>query len=135
MNHTRLWIAAGIIAVIVVGGFVLSVPHTTELREAASLPSVPSVPSVALRDSYKKGVHTITGSITAPNACAQMSAAASLSGATSSPSILVAISLTDTGGVCLELPTELPFKLTQSAPAQAPIQVLVNGAVASTSAL
>ncbi len=134
MSHKRLWVAAGIIAVIIFGGFVLSVPHTSEIKVAAPAVSTPSAPTVTLHDAYKKGVHTITGSVTAPNVCAQVSAAASLSGATSSQSIIVAISLSDDSGVCLQLPAKLPFSMTLSAPARLPIEVTVNGAEASTSA-
>lgn len=132
MNQRRFWIAAGILAAIIIGGFVLSVPHTTELKEAAPTAPAASIPEVPLRDAYKKGVHTITGSLTAADACAQLSAAASLSGASTSPSILVALSLTDQPGVCLELPTPMPFKVTLAAPANVPIAVTVNGQTAST---
>lgn len=132
MNQRHFWIAAGIIAVIVIGGFFLSVPHTTELKEAALMAPAPAAPEVSLHDSYKKGVHTITGSLMAPDACGQLSAAASLGGASTSPSISVALSLADQSGVCLEVPTPMPFRLTVSAPASAPIDVTVNGETAST---
>lgn len=133
MNQKRFWIAAGIIAAIILGGFALSVPHTTEVKEASlSAPEAAAVPPVALHDAYKKGVHTLTGSLMAPDACGQLSAAASLGGASTSPSISVALSLSDQPGVCLELPTMLPFKLTVSAPANIPIDVTVDGQPAST---
>lgn len=134
MNQKRFWIAAGIIAVIIIGGFVLSVPHTTELKEAALMAPAAAVPQVSLHDAYKKGVHTISGSVTAPDACGQLSAAASLGGASTSPSISVALSLSDPSGVCLQVPTPMPFKLTVSAPEDVPIEVTVNGQTASTTA-
>ena len=61
MNHKRLWIAAAIIALVIVGGFVLSVPHTRDIgHPAAAQTAAASVPAVTLHDVYTKGVHTIT---------------------------------------------------------------------------
>lgn len=134
MHHMRLWASAGIIALIVIAGFALSVPHT---RDLAVIPKEPdatsSVPTVRVRDSYKKGVHTITGSILAPNACTAVEASASLEGsAPGSVRILLSISLPVDTGICLQIPTDIVFQTTVSGPASAPITVTVNGAVAST---
>lgn len=136
MNQKRLWVAASIIALIVVGGFALSVPHTRDMPDTQA-PSVtpPGVPSVSVRDVFKKGVHTITGSLLAPNACATLSAQASLrSEASSTTGILVDLSLSDDSGVCLQVPTRMGFQTSVSAPASLPILVTVNGVSATTSA-
>lgn len=134
MNHKRLWVAAAIIAIVIIVGFVLSVPHTRDIGTVGSLQNVAtSAPIVSLHDSFKKGVHTITGSIEAPNACASVSAQASLVGdAANASGILVALSLEKDSGVCLQVSTPINFTATISAPARLPITATVNGEAATT---
>ncbi len=137
MNHTRLWIAAAIIALIVIASFVLSVPHTREVAVTIHAPAAPaSVPVVTLQDAFKKNLHTITGSIEASDACVIVTANATVTGtASSTQKILVTISMpSDTGGVCLQLPTPMSFKTTVSAPEGLPLIATVNGIAASTTA-
>lgn len=137
MSHRRLWVAATIIALFLIIGFVFSVPHTRDIAE--TLPkgnAAQSVPSVQLRDSFKKGVHTITGSLVAPNACSTVSAQATfLSEASSTSSILVELSLPEDSGICLQVPTKTTFTATVAAPAHLPITATVNGASATTTVL
>lgn len=137
MNHTRLWVAAAIIALFIIIGFVLSVPHTRDVANAPVITTASSgVPSVTLRDTFKKGVHTITGSLLAPNACTTVSAQSTLQGsASSTESILVEVLMSDDIGVCLQLPTEVSFQTSLSAPARLPFTVMVNGSVATSSVL
>lgn len=134
MSHKRLWVSAAIIAFVILIAFVLSVPHTRNVGEKFSpLIETASVPSVTLHDSFKKGLHTISGSLVAPNACAPVSASATLAGnASSTQSILIAISLQTDSGVCLQMPTQMNFQTTISAPASLPIMATVNGSPAST---
>jgi len=137
MNHKRFWIAASIIAGIVVISFMLSVPHTRDIAQT-EMPqdNVAIVPSVTLRDSFKKGVHTITGSLEAPNACSVITANAILSGsASSTDSIIIGISMSPDVGVCLQLPTRMNFSTTISAPAGLPLSATVNGHEATTTVL
>lgn len=136
MSHKRLWVAAAIIAVVIFVGFILSVPHTRDIGNSSSSQNVAtSAPSVSLHDSFKKGTHTITGLIEARNACASVSAQASLVGdATNASGILVMISLEKDSGVCLQVPTPIHFTTTVSAPAHLPITATVNGEVATTTA-
>lgn len=136
MSHTRLWTAATIIAFFIAIGFVLSVPHTRDVpQELESDVSTMPVPLVTLHDTYKKGVHTITGSLIAQDACTKISTQASLRGDTSTTqNILVEISAPANTDVCLQLPTRANFITTITAPAQLPIFVTVNGAIASTTA-
>jgi hypothetical protein len=131
IDQKRLWLAAAIIGLVVVLGFALSVPHTQDLplaeEETAALP-----PVVAIKDSIKKDVHTITGTVEAPNACARVGASASLAGeSTSTRKIVVAVLVESEPGVCLELPTRFDFKTTVTAPAL-PLEVTVNGELATT---
>ena len=136
MKHTRLRAAATIIALIVGAGFILSVPHTHDVKEVPKVSTAPqSIPVVALQDSFKKNQHTITGSIIAPNACTIVTATATVSGsASSTQSILVALSMPPDTGICLQLPTPVDFKTTVSAPAGLPLIATVNGITASTTA-
>lgn len=136
MSHKRLLIVATIIAVIVLAGFALSVPHTRDLGGAPSPTAGSSMPSVALRDSFKKGVHTIAGSVTAPNPCTQVTAKATLIGDTATPTgIAVAVSMPEDSGVCLERVSTVPFSVTIVAPARLPILASVNGVTATTTDL
>lgn len=136
MSQKRLWIAAAIIGAFIIVGFLISVPHTTPDSMSASPFEATPVPSVALRDSYKKGQHTITGSVMASTACAAVTAEATLQEVASSTGrIVVALSLSTDTGVCLQLPTPFGFSVTLAAPAALPISVTVNGVEASTTAL
>jgi hypothetical protein len=137
MNHRRLWVAATIIALFIIFGFVLSVPRVRDVTEvSAPEAATMGVPSVTLRDSFKKGTHTFTGSIEVSNACASVSAEAALQGnASTTESILVALTVSNEEGICLQVPTMAPFQAVLVAPARLPVTVTVNGLVATTSAL
>ena len=137
MNRMRLWVSAAIIAFIILVAFALSVPHTRDVKVDVELQTeTENVPPVVLRDSFKKGVHTISGSFEAPNACTSVNASATLVGDVSSKeSILVIISMPSDSGVCLQAPTRTSFQTTISAPANLPISVMVNGSLASTTSL
>jgi hypothetical protein len=134
MNQKSLWVAASIIAAVVIVGFVLSVPHTHDVAGAPETQSaVPQVSAVTLHDVFKKGVHTITGSLTAPDACTVVTANATVTGeSTSTERIIVAISMPQDEGVCLQVPTNVSFSTTVSALASLPISATVNGTAATT---
>jgi len=131
----RLWLAAAIIALVIAVGFFISVPHTrVDLPRPSSTSASPlSVLSVTLRDSFKKDVHTITGSVETPTACTTVSAAATLeNGATGLEYIQVALVMPADTSVCLRLPTRVSFETAIAAPAGLPITVTVNGSPATT---
>lgn len=136
MFHKRLWSAAAIIAVVVFIGFVLSVPHTKELpTEKLASDAQTNVPEITLSDSFRKGVHSFTGSVLAPDACTQVQVAASLEGdASSSQRILIALAMPEASGVCLQVPTRVPFNATLAAPQGLPISLTLNGVLATTTA-
>lgn len=135
MTHSRLWAAAGVLALCIVLVFFLSAPHAREVPatdDAASVAATTS-PIVALHDSYAKGTHTYSGTVLAPDACASASASATLSGdASSTQTAVLNITLTSTSGVCLQLPTPISFSTTLLAPREASTTVTVNGTAAST---
>jgi hypothetical protein len=94
------------------------------------------MPSVALRDTFKKGIHAITGSIEVPNVCTTVNAEATLVGtASTTQSILVAISMPEDSGICLQEATPVSFGVTLNAPVHLPITVTVNDNVATTTSL
>lgn len=135
MSHSRLWVAAAIIALIVIVSFVLSVPHTRDITETSGKSKETPLPTITVQDSYKKGVHTISGSIILPNACAAVGTEAGLMGAESSstPHIVLAISTIDEGGICLQLPTTTTFKTSVATTTQKlPMVVMFNGTIATT---
>jgi hypothetical protein len=133
MKHTRFWTAAIILALALIIGFALSVPHTRDVEQVLPPTEETSVPLVTLHDAFKKGVHTITGSLEASNACAVLAAEAVLMGeATSTESILIRLSLSEDVGVCLQVPTPMDFSVTISAPAGLPLSATINDSVAST---
>jgi len=137
MNHTRLWIVATIIGGIILLSFALSVPHTRDIIPAPTAAETPApMPSVALHDVFRKGVHTITGSIDAPNPCATVSAdAVPIGGASSTTGILVEVTLPEDSGVCLQISSPLTFSATITAPAGLPLAATVNGVAATTTSL
>ena len=135
MNYMRPWLAAAIIALVIVVGFIVSVPHTrVDLpRPPFSSASPPSAPPVTLRDSFKKGVHTITGSVEVSTACTTVSATATLErGAAEPERIQVALAIPTDTSVCLRLPTRVSFETIITAPAELPITVTINGSSATT---
>lgn len=135
MNRMRFWIAAAIIALVIIIGFALSVPHTRDIGTPRTETSARSIPAVSLHDVYKRGVHTITGSLMVPDACGIVSAEASVATSSEgSAGIVIAVSVESGGGVCLELPTKATFSTTVTAPANLPLRAIVNGEVATTSA-
>lgn len=134
MKYSRLWVLSAIVAVIILIGFVFSVPHTRDNGTLAIESVATDIPVVTLRDSFKKGVHTITGSLQAPNACSVVAAEASLSDETSDTSgILVVLSVSEDSDICLQVPTRVSFTTAISAPARVPIVVTVDGTPATTS--
>lgn len=130
----RLRAAAAILAAVILIGFLISAPRTSEAPvalEAAVAPTI--VPEVTLKDVYKKGTHTISGSLAAPNACASVEASATQTTDTSGAEhILVAVTLTEGEGTCLEVPTVMTFSTTLAAPQGLPLRATVNGAPATT---
>ena len=137
MSHMRLWTAATIIAFVIIAGFILSVPRARDIVKAPGLQTASTtVSSVTLHDTFKKGIHTITGSVVAPNACSHFSAEATIARDTSSTqNIRVVITMSVGTGVCLQLPTQINFSTSISAPANLPLVATVNGSVATTTVL
>lgn len=136
MTHTRLWVVATIIAGIILAGFVLSVPRASDVSEpVSSTEAIFTSPVVKVRDTYKKGTHTITGSIEAPNACTVLSATALYDAATSTPAIRIALSMPQDTGICFQQPVTLTFSTTVEAPADIPITATVNDMEAAVSVL
>ena len=140
MSHKRLLISSAIIAFVILISFALSVPHTRDVAQKLSSTSeTTSIPVVTLRDAFKKGLHTISGSLQVPNACTAVSASTTLVGNASSTEslpaqagILIEISVQSDSENCLQLPTQTNFQTTISAPANLPFTVTVNGSSATT---
>ncbi len=136
MSHKRLWIAGAIIGFIIIGSFVFFVPRARDGGEVSKTQgAVETVPTVSLRDVFKKGTHTITGSVTVPDACQQVTAQATVLDGPETKSIQVAVTITSEDGVCLQVPTPIKFSTTITAPAGLPLKATVNGKQATTTML
>jgi hypothetical protein len=131
MSHTRLWAAAAIIALIVLGSFVFSVPHTRDATIPRVAESKEVAPIVRITESYKRGTRTLKGTLTMPDACGRVSAVASPA-QDGTEHIVVQVTLEPSSGICLELPTEASFSVQFDASEQTPVTVFVNGHAAST---
>jgi hypothetical protein len=128
MMHQRIWLLGGSIAFVILASFLFSVPRTTEVAEAPPSSPEVEVPRLTLKDTFRRGVHTLSGSVEAPNACAEVAASATYEESdTENAHILLAATLTLTEGLCLEILTKIPFAATVSAPANTPIVATVNG--------
>lgn len=135
MTHKRLWIVATLIACLIVASFLVSVlrAQNAEAPVASIISNITTVPTVTIKDSYRKGIHTINGTIIAPNACVVATADATLtSNASSTPLILLNISLPEDAGVCLQVSTPIVFSTTITAPPGLAIIAKVNGAPVTT---
>jgi hypothetical protein len=135
MNRMRTITVTVSILVILVIGFILSVPHThdVENKAAPATDTASTTPIVTLNDSYRKGVHTLSGSVELPNVCTSLDAEATLLGdASSTQTIALSLSAPADTGTCLQLPMQTTFSTTISAPSGLPISVTVNGIAAST---
>lgn len=127
MSHKRLYIAAAIVAVLVLISFLVSVPRAEDGEVEALGGDVQAVaPEVQLTSAYAKGVYTISGTVLAPDVCAAASAEARPVGDPAT-GIEVAITLSESEDVCLEVPTKQRFSTTITAPAELPIVATVNG--------
>ena len=136
MRRSNFWIAAAIIAAVIFVAFLVSVPHAgpVESNTFTAATSTPTAPYTTVSDSYRRGVHTITGSILAPNPCTTLTATSTLQGtASTSQSIVVDITMPKDTGVCLQEPATTTYSTTLTAPKSLPIQVTVNGLLAATS--
>ncbi|MDP1707247.1 MAG: hypothetical protein Q8L30_01720 [bacterium] len=132
MNHMRLLVSSAIIVVAIVITFIISVPRTSDVEVTSMvLPETEIAPTVILRDSFKRGIHTISGSVEAPNVCALVSASAELIGdAQNEEGILVNISMQTDSEICLQIPANISFETTIEAPNNLPISATVNGSLA-----
>ena len=139
MRHTRLWIVASILASLIIVDFIFSVPHTKDIpaaNTAATTSASITESVVAVRDVYKKGVHTISGFLDVPTPCTGVQAAASLSDATGTPQrILLALTVSEAVGICLQQTTGVSFSATLTAPAGLPLDAIIDGKSASTTRL
>lgn len=106
--------------------YFLYVPHT---KDAAVVPtkSASSSAIVFVHDSYSKGVHTLRGAVQIPTPCTTIAAQTSVSGASTSPNIAIAVLLNPDDGICLQVLATSTFTLTASAPKTVTITATVNG--------
>lgn len=131
----RVWIGVGIFLGVFIIAFAIFALRTTEGPAPVSHEesTVAVITGVTVTDTYssKTGLHTIKGTAKVPTACTPLTATTSMSEA-SSTVIRVDLTATRDAGVCLELPTEVPFSVTSSAPKNDSVEVYTNGTLAAT---
>ncbi|OGG68381.1 hypothetical protein A3H77_01390 [Candidatus Kaiserbacteria bacterium RIFCSPLOWO2_02_FULL_56_11] len=116
----------GIVVIII--GFAFFVPRANRGGEQAPITETATLsPAVSFMTKYAKGVHTIEGFVTAPTPCTEVSADARVASGTPE-TISVDILMPPDTGICLQVITELPFKVSVKASTDAVIEVFVNGA-------
>lgn len=137
----RVGYAALIIAGAIFVGFVFSIPRTTEVETSQEAPPITQekfsteIPVVSITDSYRRGVHTIKGSLVLPTPCTTLSAEARAdTNASTTESITILLTAPTDSGVCLRLPERRAFSVSVEAPEGIPILVFVNEVAASTTA-
>jgi hypothetical protein len=136
MHNMRLWSAAAVIAVILIVGFALSVPHLSDMGVSHPTAATPALPVVYVHDAYKKGAHTLTVKVAAPDACTVItgSANAVAADASSTPdTIAITLDMPADAGVCLQEPATTTLSLSAAAGASAKITASINGTTATTS--
>lgn len=130
MRHSRLWLVASIIILVVLGGFLLSVPHTQEGKELAlsAIDTSEQGSLVSIHDAFKKGKHTINGFVEVLNYCNTLSVDTQyVSIASSTEHISLELTLSEEPGICLQVPKRIEFSTTITAPENLPIEAFLNG--------
>jgi hypothetical protein len=128
----RIWIGVGIFLGVLIIGFAFFVFRITEGPVTPSAPEAPitGISEVqVLSDTYKKGVHTIKGTATVPTACTTLNATSSAAdyASTSAQGIRINLSAETDDGICLDIPTQAYFSITQTAEQNATVSVYANG--------
>ena len=129
MDTKRLWSAAAVIGVVLIVGFVLSVPQVRDLGARPAPVVATSTPVVYFHDVYKKGMHTITAKIALPDACTNISGQASAP----TDTVTLAFDMPADTDICLQEVATTTLSLTVAANAGATITASINGNNASTS--
>lgn len=109
--------------------------YSYQSRQAQITEEAASAPAVTYRDSFKAGVHTISGTVVLRNRCERLEASAVADTEVDPPVVRVDLFIPEDTGICLELPTERAFSVSVEASDAAMVQVFVNGIPASGEAL
>jgi hypothetical protein len=125
------WIAIGTFFVVVLCAVLFFAIRITEgpsqaVRKTATASS--SVTLLSVKDSYSKGTHTVSGSVLVPTVCTPLTATSSVS----ETAIRVDVNSTEDTKVCLQLPATTTFKISADADIDTPVQIYVNGTLATT---
>jgi hypothetical protein len=127
-------IALGLFVIIAVAVLIVTFPTPHDTAPVAPKPvtveTLAKKPVVPVRDIYKKGTHTITGSLDLPNPCSTVSVESMLEGEPPERILILLTVLTDEG-ICVQEKTATPFETSLTAPEGVPLRVLVNGSEAS----
>jgi hypothetical protein len=129
MNRT--WIGIGGVLLVLIIVFAFFVLRTSEGTMPAKATAPETIQIERIKDVYKKGVHTISGVALVPTACTKIDTVAT----TTAAGIVVNIASVSDTGMCLELPSEIPFSVTATAPQTATTNVYLNSKLATSTSL
>ena len=128
-HHRRIGII--VFAVILIAGITFFAVRTGR-EEAPKFDTKTETPTpvVTLKDSYKKGVHTYTGTYTVATPCHTISATATV--AVGTPDVVtIAITAPADEGMCVQVIATKTFTVTATAGKDAKVEVQVNGVPAT----
>ncbi len=114
------------IVVITAGIFFFATYEGAQVKEKVPTQAT-TTPAVTLKDSFKKGIHTITGTVTVPTPCTEIDANAAVDSAQNPPVIQVNITTTASEGICLLRAENEAFTLKVTAPESATVVTSVDG--------
>ncbi len=133
-----------IIALILIAFGILSIfifsPHLTNNGNIAAHVSVATstphvITLVSLQNSYRRGKHTIKGSLVMPTPCYTITANTSMVPSTTPPVIRLNLVVPIDTGRCLALTATTTFSTTQVAAKGAIIKAYINNTFATSTAL
>jgi hypothetical protein len=129
----RIALSVFLASIILVAGFVFSIPHANkdnEIGPSVETKSLSILPTIFIHDTYKKGIHSITGSLAIPTPCMKATTEALVlphEGSTTPQIIHIEISIPEDAGPCLQLAATSTFSASLSADANVVIEASVNG--------
>ncbi len=131
MTTRRVAGATIIILLVLILGFTLSVPRIQDVaEESETLRTEESVtvPTLTLERSYRRGTHTLTGTLLVDTYCTMVTTEAVVTPEDVSPSVItLKLATEEVAGVCLMLAEERSFSVSIEAPEDSMVEVFVNG--------
>ncbi len=132
-----LFISIFIIVAGIIGTIFSSAKVSNDVRPVSIVATTtsPIITLKLLKDSYRRGIHTISGAVVVPNPCYVVNARTSLIPSTTPTVIRLDLSVPEYTGRCLELTATTTFITKQKAEKRATITTYLNGVLTATSTI